>query len=141
MCTAICMLHHLSVCFVTWWFFSLNSFLLCFRCHLYISCTSTSPCGIAHIICHHTFIMCSVFYINISRHTCSLYCYCLHQMITVLYRLLFAPNGELICEPHCNSFHMQCPHCQHDESVSEAEEIGGSYQLKKSHAHYYQVIA
>ena len=44
---------------------------------------------------------------------------------------------------------MQCPHCQRDESVSEAvgspkfcsEEIGGSYQLKKSHAYYYQVLA
>ena len=44
---------------------------------------------------------------------------------------------------------MQCPYCQCDESVSEAvgnpkfcsEEIGGSYQLKKSHAYYYQVLA
>ena len=48
-----------------------------------------------------------------------------------------------------NSFHMQCPHCQCNESVSEAvenpkfclEEMGGSYQLKKSHAYYYQVLA
>ena len=106
-------------------------------------------CGIAHTICHHTCIMCSVLYINISRHTYSLSCYCLHQIITVLHRLLFAPKGELICEPRYNSFHMQCPHCQRDESVSEAvenpkfclEEIGGSYQLKKSHAYYYQVLA
>ena len=84
---------YLSVYFVTWWFFSLNSLLfplyilrhggsfhsIAFSSHVFVI-TFTFPvhlhppvcCGIAHTICHHTFIMCSVLYINISGHTCLL---------------------------------------------------------------------